>query len=229
MQSKLYNSIREQWFVGFFSKLPFFIITGCYGYGVWLPKWHEVELVSSKNPHFRHFCARNLLNDTKRWKNIQFFIYFRCQARPSRTEGRVLPELCHFLLLKWLVVRVRSPITVSRSSLYPYPFQAPAAQNSLVLDLLRQCLSLEIKKTIKAGSPLVYYRWTAHLHFSRQFCLYYTISSLPWSWVVLVLFWTNISKINLFSLSLWMVTRFPPFAWQICFACFQVLFSENFL
>ena len=52
-------------------------------------------------------------------------------------------------------MRVRSPITVSRSSLYPYYFQAPAAQNSLVLDFLRQCLSLEIKKAIKAGSPLV--------------------------------------------------------------------------
>ena len=51
-------------------------------------------------------------------------------------------------------MRVRSPISVSRSLLRPYYFQAPAAQSSLVLDLLRQCLCVEIKEAIKAGSPL---------------------------------------------------------------------------
>ena len=192
-------------------------------------KWHEVELFSSKNPDFRHFCARNLLNDTKNGKNIQFFIYFICQAWPSHTVGRVLPNCVIYCSSNdWLCEFVaRSPCPVLRCTHITFK------------RLLRRIVScwifygsvcpFEIKKTIKAGSPLVYYRWIAHLHFNRQFCLYYTISSLPWSWVVLVLFWTNISKINLFSLSLWMVTRFPPFAWQICFACFQVLFSENFL
>lgn len=178
---------------------------------------------------FSPFLCQKFIKRYQKWEKYSIFHIFHMWSMTLPHSGSRTTELCHLLLLKWLVVRVRGPITVSRSSLYPYYFQAPAAQNSLVLDLLRQVCPFEIKKTIKAGSPLVYYRWIAHLHFSRQFCLYYTISSLPWSWVVLVLFWTNISKINLFSLSLWMVTRFPPFAWQICFACFQVLFSENFL
>ena len=89
-------------------------------------------------------------------KIFNFFDIFWMSSMTLPHRGSRTSELCHFFLLKWLVVRVRRPITVSRSLLHPYYFQASAAQNSLLmLDLLRQCLSLEIKKAIKAGSPLV--------------------------------------------------------------------------
>ena len=140
-----------------FSKLPSF----CNNWLLWLwsvtSKWREVELFSSRNPHFRHFLCQKCV---KRYQKVEkysiFLIYFRCQASPSRTEGRVLANCAiSFSSNDWLcefAARLPCPVLCCTQ----YYFQAPAAQNSLLmLDLLRQCLSLEIKKAIKAGSPLV--------------------------------------------------------------------------
>lgn len=98
-----------------FSKLPSF----CNNWLLWLwsvtSKWREVELFSSRNPHVRHFLCQKCV---KRYQKVEkysiFLIYFRCQASPSRTEGRVLANCAiSFSSNDWLcefVARLPCPV-----------------------------------------------------------------------------------------------------------------------
>ena len=75
-QSKLYISIRVAWFVGFFLNYRPFVITGCYGYGVWLLSDVRLSFFKQKSSFSPFFVPEMCKTIPKGGKIFNFFDKF---------------------------------------------------------------------------------------------------------------------------------------------------------